>query len=160
MARTQAQLAGADLILEIVDASQPPGDRLVLPESSTARHILVLHKCDLPLHPGWHGSDGQPVSSITGEGMEALSDRLIGVITAGGSAFEQSEIAVNARHHDCLKRAHAALTAAMTEFAAGTSVEFTALDLRLALEALGDVIGRVDVEDLLGVIFSQFCIGK
>ena len=160
MARTQAQLAGADLILEIVDASQPPGDRLVLPESSTARHILVLHKCDLPLHPGWHGSDGQPVSSITGEGMEALSDRLIGVITAGGSAFEQSEIAVNARHHDCLKRAHVALTAAMTEFAAGTSVEFTALDLRLALEALGDVIGRVDVEDLLGVIFSQFCIGK
>ena len=160
MARTHSQLAEADLIVEIVDASQPPGDRLVLPESATARHVLVLHKSDLPLHPAWQGSDGVPVSSRTGEGLAALADRLIAVITAGGNAFEQSEVAVNARHQACLERARTSLTAAMAEFASGSSVEFTALELRLALEALGDVIGRVDVEDLLGVIFSQFCIGK
>ena len=160
MARTHSQLAEADLIVEIVDASQPPGDRLALPESATARHVLVLHKSDLPLHPGWQGTDGVPVSSRTGEGLAALTDRLIAVIMAGGNAFEQSEVAVNARHQACLERARTSLTAAMAEFASGSSVEFTALELRLALEALGDVIGRVDVEDLLGVIFSQFCIGK
>lgn len=160
MARTHAQLAEADLILEIVDASQPAGDRLDLPETAAARHVLVLHKSDLRRDASWQGVEGVAVSSITGDGMAALADRLIAVITAGGSAFEQSEVAVNARHQACLERARAALTDAMVEFATGTSVEFTALDLRLALEALGDVIGRVDVEDLLGVIFSQFCIGK
>ena len=175
MARTHSQLAGADLILEIVDASQPPGGRLPLTDAAAAaRHVLVLHKSDLPMDAGWvrcaagnsikKGSGGQghgvPVSSITGAGLTDLRDRLIAVITAGGSSFEQSEVAVNARHHACLAGARTALAGAMEEFARGTSVEFIALDLRLALEALGDVIGRVDVEDLLGVIFSQFCVGK
>ena len=139
MARTHTQLADADLILEIVDASQPPGERLILPESATARHVLVLHKSDLPGDAGWepfltHGGDfpdgttalgGVPVSSVTGAGLSDLTNRLTALISAGG-----------------------------------TSAEFTALELRLALEALGDIIGHVDVEDLLGVIFSQFCIGK
>ena len=160
MARTHSQLAEADLILEVVDASQPPGERLTLPESAGSRQVLVLHKSDLPLNAAWEGTDGVPVCSLTGEGLGALSDRLIAIITAGGSAFEQSEVAVNARHQACLERARTSLTDAMTEFSRGTSEEFTALELRLALEALGDVIGRVDVEDLLGVIFSQFCIGK
>ncbi len=174
IARTHSQLAGADLIVEIVDASAPPGDRLTLPEGAASRHVLVLHKCDLPMHAAWKdlaqmdpalnraesASCGVAVSSLTGEGMSALTDRLISVITAGGGAFEQSEVAVNARHQACLERARHSLADALREFATGTSVEFTAMELRLALEALGDVIGRVDVEDLLGVIFSQFCIGK
>lgn len=160
MARTQSQLASADLVLEIVDASQPPGDRLILPESSTTRHVLVLHKSDLPPHHHWSGTDGIPVSSLTGNGLDALTDCIIATITAGGAAFEQAEVAVNARHQACLEKAHAALTAAMAEFATGSSPEFVALDLRLALEALGDIVGRVDVEDILGAIFSQFCIGK
>ncbi len=160
MDRTRGQLDTADLILEVVDASQEPGTGLRLPEQGTRHHVLVLHKSDLPPHPAWQGTDGVAVSSRTGEGLEALTQRLLDVITAGGGAFEQSEVAVNARHHACLVRARDSMQAALSEFASGSSVEFAALDLRLALEALGDVIGRVDVEDLLGVIFSQFCIGK
>lgn len=162
MARTQSQLSGADLILEVVDASQPPpATRLDLPGAPRHRHVLVLHKSDLPGHPGWEGTTGGvPVSSHTGAGLEALSARMVEAITEGGTAFEQTEVAVNARHQACLERARNAMEAAMAEFSKGASVEFVALDLRLALEALGDIVGRVDVEDVLGAIFSQFCIGK
>lgn len=160
MARTHSQLADADLILEIVDASLHPGERLAIPENVSHRHVLVLNKSDLPLHPGWAETGGVAVSSLAGTGLERLTSRILEVITAGGGAFEQAEVAVNARHQACLQRARISLTDALREFASGSSVEFTAMELRLSLEALGDVIGRVDTEDLLGVIFSQFCIGK
>ncbi len=160
MARTQSQLLTADLILEVVDASQPPGDRLPPDSAAPARRVLVLHKSDLPRHPAWDPADGIPASSLDGSGFDALTKRILEIIQSGGGAFEQSEVAVNARHQACLRRARQAMQDALAEFSAGTSVEFTALELRLALEALGEIIGHVDTEDLLGVIFSQFCIGK
>ncbi len=160
MARTHHQLSDADLILEVVDASEPPpASRLVLPHDQ-GRHVRVLHKCDLPMDPAWESVAGVPVSSRTGAGMDALTARIVAVITEGGSAFEQAEVAVNARHQACLERARSAMAAALGELSSGASMEFVALDLRLAMEALGDIVGRVDVEDLLGAIFSQFCIGK
>lgn len=160
MTRTRAQLADADLIVEVTDASQPPGTSLPLSEETAGKWVQVLHKSDLPRHPAWEKAEGVPVSSLTGEGLEALRARLVEVITRGGAAFEQSEVAVNARHQACLESARDSLGAAMAELQAGTSVEFAALELRLALESLGDIVGRLDTEDLLGVIFSQFCIGK
>jgi tRNA modification GTPase len=70
------------------------------------------------------------------------------------------EAAVNARHNACLTRARKSLAAAVAELAAGTAPEFVALDLREALDAMNEIAGRTDTEDLLGVIFSRFCIGK
>ena len=164
MARTEAQLTHADLILEIIDASQPRGNPPppLLAGMAAARHLLILHKSDLPQDPSWaaHAKDGLPVSSHTGQGLEALTTRIVETITAGGSSFENSGVAVNARHKACLETARSALSASMEAFVRGTSVEYVALDLRLAMEALGDIVGHVDVEDILGAIFSQFCIGK
>jgi len=162
MTRTQAQLNQADLILELVDASLPPSTRLTLADSTNARHLLILHKSDLPQHPAWVDMPrpGVAVSSQTGAGLDQLTDRILELITSGGNHFEQAELAVNARHSACLETARKALLAAQDAFASGTSMEYVALDLRLAMEALGDIVGRVDVEDILGAIFSQFCIGK
>ncbi|MES2709368.1 MAG: tRNA uridine-5-carboxymethylaminomethyl(34) synthesis GTPase MnmE [Verrucomicrobiota bacterium] len=160
MARTRTQLAEADLILEVVDASQPPLPPLPLAAEAADKWVRVLHKSDLPMHAGWLMAEGVRVSSITGAGLDALTDRLIEVITRGGEAFGQSEIAVNARHQAGLNNARGSLVTAISEFSAGVSAEFVALHLRLALESLGGIVGRVDTEDLLGVIFSQFCIGK
>ena len=162
MTRTQAQLNQADLILEIVDASLPPASRLSLADSATARHLLILHKSDLPQHPAWADVPGQSVavSSQTGAGLDQLTIRIAELISSGGNHFEQSGLAVNARHSACLETARHALLAAQAAFASGISMEYVTLDLRLAMEALGDIVGRVDVEDILGAIFSQFCIGK
>ena len=68
--------------------------------------------------------------------------------------------AINARHQHCLSRAKENVERALENLAAGESPEFIALDLRAALDAVGDVIGKTDVEEILGEIFSTFCIGK
>ena len=67
---------------------------------------------------------------------------------------------MNARHQSCLRRARGALGEAFRQLEGGVSPEFVAVDLRLALDAVGEVAGRVETEELLGEIFGQFCIGK
>ena len=75
-------------------------------------------------------------------------------------AFGDNLVAINARHQSCLLKAQAALDAAIQEMNIGASAEFISLELRSAMDAVGDVVGRLDTEDLLGEIFSTFCIGK
>ena len=69
-------------------------------------------------------------------------------------------LAINARHQRCLQEALASLETAATALSQGLSPEFVAEDLRAALRAVGDVVGHLDSEDVLGKIFSTFCIGK
>jgi tRNA modification GTPase len=70
-------------------------------------------------------------------------------------------VAINARHQASLRNARTALLAALDLLGdASADTELAAIDLRDALDALGEIPGRVDTEDLLGVIFSSFCIGK
>ena len=157
MARTLRQLETADLIIEVVDASLPPGERIERNEESGTRHLLVLNKADMPTHPGWSGIDGVPVSCLTGDGLTKLEDALFSLLSDGQMSTESS---VNARHTACLKTARSSLAAAMDAIRSATGPEFTALDLREAMSALGEIVGHTDTEDLLGIIFSSFCIGK
>ena len=69
-------------------------------------------------------------------------------------------IAINARHQDCLRRAESALAEAREMLSSGEEPEFVSLPLREALHAVGEVAGRIDTDEILGSIFSQFCIGK
>jgi tRNA modification GTPase len=69
-------------------------------------------------------------------------------------------VAINARHQDCLRRGLAQAQAAKEGLSEGISPEFVAEELRGALHAIGEIVGQTDTEDLLGQIFSTFCIGK
>jgi tRNA modification GTPase len=160
VARTRRMVETSDLVLEIVDASQPPGERVTLPDESGTKHLLVLNKTDLGVHPSWEGRGGVEVSALTGEGMDSLTDEMLRALAGSGQGFTGMEAAVNARHKACLEHASAALHAGLRELDGGTAPEFVALDLREALASLGEVAGHTDAEDLLGVIFSRFCIGK
>lgn len=159
VARTRRMLETADLVLEVVDVSLPAGDRVEL-SGENVKHVLVLNKSDLGVHDSWQERGGVFVSCLTGEGMESLTTAVVRALSDGVQAFTGMEAAVNARHKACLERAANALDAALTQLDAAVAPEFVALDLRDALEALGDIVGRTDTEDLLGVIFSRFCIGK
>jgi tRNA modification GTPase len=157
VARSRRMVETADLVLEVVDASLPAGARVKLPEESSAKHLLILNKADLGVHPSWSG--GVQLSCLTGEGMEALTTEVVNLL-GGAEGFTGMEATVNARHKACLTRAGAALSNAAAQLNAGAAPEFMALDLREAMDALGEIAGRTDTEDLLGVIFSRFCIGK
>lgn len=95
------------------------------------------------------------VSAATGQGMEALRRRL-NELAFGGQ--ERSTLALNTRHLQCIDEAVAATDRALHQ--AGGAVEVVALELRSALDALGGVLGVITPDDLLGRVFSRFCIGK
>jgi len=69
-------------------------------------------------------------------------------------------LAINARHADCLRRAGGFTEAARGALTSGLSPEFIAEELRGALDAVGEIVGKADSEEILGKIFSTFCIGK
>ena len=158
IARTRDTLARADLALHVADGSQPPVE---VPFPPAATQILVLNKIDLGVDPAWSQHPATVhVSCRTGEGLDALAATVYERVTGGQVAWNPSAAAINVRHQRCLVRARESLAAARAALAAGTSPEFVALDLRAALDAVGEVVGGVDTEEILGKIFSSFCIGK
>jgi len=166
MERTRQAMERADLVLHVVDAS---GDATNEDPSRTTtagtvltdcrHHIVVLNKCDLGIHSSWAPHGGVAVSALTGEGFEKLSDAIVDAAGSGAAKGDWS-VAINARHQACLEKARDYLHAAIGAFDQGLSPEFIAEELRAAMEAIGDIVGRADTEELLGVIFGQFCIGK
>ncbi len=159
--RTQRELDRADLILEVVDGSRPQGEaqRVELPADVESRRILLLNKADQGIHTGWAGQ-GIPLSCLDNTGVESLRAAIRTVIMNAGAMQADHPIAINARHKACFERISTQVQAARAALLEGASPEYIALDLREALQSLGEVIGIVDVEQILDVIFSSFCIGK
>jgi tRNA modification GTPase len=161
MERTRKELSQADVIIEVVDgsAAQMEAHRVPIPEGKRG-HILVLNKADLGLHPGWSGVEAVALSCQSGEGIDKLRATMRDAVWTGAVAPNQQIVAINARHQSCFQQALQALERAQAALQRGEAPEFVALDLREGLHALGEVTGRVDVEEILGAVFSQFCIGK
>ncbi len=159
--RTLDKVAQADLVLEVVDASAPRRESMLRSESKNLRQLLVLNKCDLPRHDDWIGvGDLVEISCAEGWGLDRLISAIVGEFAHGDGTWGQDAVAVNVRHQSCLRRARGALEEAYGQLRGGVGPEFVAVDLRLALDAIGEVAGRVEAEELLGEIFDQFCIGK
>lgn len=158
--RTVRQIEAADLLLEIVDASKPRTTNTALP-ATAAKHILVLNKTDLGEHSSWRDITAVRLSCNSGEGFEQLSQTIREALHFSEADWGEHAVAINARHQASLQMARASLLAALDllEDLSGDQ-ELAAIDLREALDALGEIPGKVDTEDLLGVIFSSFCIGK
>jgi tRNA modification GTPase len=161
IARTMRHLEGADLVLHVVDASLPP-DPLTADLGAGAGRLLILNKIDLGEDPQWAAFETSHIrlSCRDGRGMDALADAIFDQVLGHGLTAGDFTVAINARHQACLKTADRFLQAAQDALVSGVSPEFVAIELRSALDAVGDVVGRADTEDLLGRIFSTFCLGK
>ncbi|SKB04333.1 tRNA modification GTPase [Prosthecobacter debontii] len=158
--RTQRELERADLVLEVVDGSLPPAQakRVTLPPGAEGRHLLILNKADQGLAPGWQ--EGISLSCRETTGVDALRDAIRAVVMRAGTMQADHPVAINARHKACFERIADRVMAARVALIDGAGPEYVALDLREALQALGEVTGGVDIEQILDVIFSSFCIGK
>lgn len=158
--RSEKQIEMADLILEVVDGSKP-GERLLSEEQIAGRHhLLVVNKADLGHADVWHGSGGVRISCTEEHGLDALAQAIADELMLSESAWGGHAMAINARHQDCLRKAQESLQQARETLASETGIEFAAIDLREALDSIGEIAGRVDTEEILGEIFSSFCIGK
>jgi len=154
--RALARAEEADLTLLVLDGTAPLPDGVLarLP----ARRVVLRSKADLP-QAGWSwpvpGEEIIPLSLRAGDGLESLKGRLRADVLHLAGVGDAPGI-TRARHRDAVSSALAAIRAA-----ARTGLpELAAEELRQAARALGRVTGRVDVEDLLDVIFREFCVGK
>ena len=163
--RSRASLGQADLVLHVLDASEPltPDARERLAELADHKCIVVLNKNDLPAQLGqadMHGNQAVPVSCVSGDGMEALKDAIRTSVWDGEITSEMLEVMVNSRHQEALNRAKTSLQASLDQLRAGAVLDLVAVDLRIATNAIGEIVGKTTTEDLLDSIFSTFCIGK
>jgi tRNA modification GTPase len=161
--RSRESLGRAELILQVLDASEPltAEDERFLQEFSGKKRIVIRNKVDLPVKLGL-----QPfpttvdISCATGQGIEALKDAIKELVWAGQINAGMLEVMINSRHQDALNRARQAVVHTVEAIGTGQSLEFVALDLHIAVNAIGEIVGKTTTEDLLDAIFSQFCIGK
>ncbi|MEC5127066.1 tRNA uridine-5-carboxymethylaminomethyl(34) synthesis GTPase MnmE [Verrucomicrobiales bacterium BCK34] len=158
--RTFAEIQSAELVIHVVDSSAAKPSDGFIEAAGEVRVLTLLNKSDLPLHTDWAHTEGFALSCIGDEKIEALKDYLFESLTSGNRFDSSSLVSINTRHQACLNRAREAMVAAELNLRSGESPEFVAMDLRTALEAIGDVIGKTDIEEILGEIFSSFCIGK
>ena len=164
--RSRAMLERAEFILHVLDASEPltAADENYLTEFAGKKRILVLNKLDLPRKldlPANVNAPAVDVCCMSGQGMEALKDAIKEKVWAGEIRAEMLQVAINSRHQEALGRAREAAQRSIETFRTNAAaLELVAMDLRIAANAVGEVVGKTTTEDLLDSIFSQFCIGK
>jgi tRNA modification GTPase len=158
IARTERSLQLADLRLHIADRNAPKPTHFE-ERIGYANEIVILNKSDLPENSDWKNFDALRISCLTGEGVRELQKQILARITKQNLRPE-SAVAINTRHRDCLRRALESCDQARAAMDQELSSEYVAVDLKEALHAVGEVIGAVDVEQILDSVFGQFCIGK
>ena len=168
MQRTRSALEKADLAVVIFDSSQPldDNDKLLMQEVGEKPKLVVLNKSDLP--SSWQpdkiekflaGDQPLILSAKTLNGFESLKEALHKKATHGERVGE-SLVITRERHRNHLQQSAEALKKAGESLKEGLSEELVAVDVTLAMEHLGIILGKTFEEDLLDKIFGQFCIGK
>ncbi len=174
--RSRDTAAKADLILHVIDASEPltEADAHWLGEFAGKKRITIRNKVDLPTritddelqlrHPVSgirdQASRVVDVSCSTAAGLEELKDAIKDAVWSGEIRGEMLQAMISSRHQDALQRARSAAIRATDALAGGLTLELVAADLRGAVSAVGEIVGKTSNEDLLDSIFSQFCLGK
>ena len=164
MRRAHAEVQRADVALLVLDAGDPLAGRHQLEQASAGVpvRLWILNKADLlpayaPVPPA--SADEVRVSALTGQGLDDLHAALRVLAGRGAPEAAEGEFSARARQVDGLRQTLAHAEAAAAELAV-ERMELAAEELRLAHAALGRITGQVDADQLLGHIFSSFCIGK
>ncbi len=167
--RARQAAAQAALVLALFDGSRPlsPEDEAIWEIAREKDHILLFTKSDLPaafaeeeIRRRMPDSDALRLSTKTGEGMEALSQRIVAKVYGGERPGDESLFLADVREADLLRQALASLAAAREAIESGLAEDFIVIDLRAAWEKLGEIVGETVGEDIIDEIFRRFCLGK
>lgn len=159
--RSRQALESAEMILHIIDLSQPWSveNEALASTYDPNRVILVGNKSDLPEDPTIISKKLSllKVSAKTGEGLAILKEKLF---QKSGVTLSENEVTINLRHHDCLMRALPSLQCAVEGLQKQLAPELISIELRDALTALTEIIGITSNEEILDQLFQTFCLGK
>jgi tRNA modification GTPase len=180
--KSMEALADADLVLVVVDASQPPAkeDEELVSQAATRAAIIVGNKSDLLAAEGrskiaQRFSAGTPAentrarekglkpiltSAVNGDGIQELRSEILRHVGGETGVVPEAGFLTNVRHQGLIHDSIAALGAAKTAIAAKIPHEMLLLDLYNALRPLDAITGATTSDDILNLIFSTFCIGK
>lgn len=166
--RSQQKIEQAKIVLCLADS----GDAANLQETTKwvqslktlhpdKNILLILNKADLQITVNLNDQEEVlQISALNGEGILELKNKLV-LLTLGDFSIQDETIVSNARHHAALLHTAAALNRAQEGLQGHTTADFIAMDIREAMRQLGHITGQIDVDtDILGTIFSKFCIGK
>lgn len=161
--RALAEIARADRVLLVLDAGErEPAPEILAQLPPGVPVTLVCNKIDLEgASPAVRTDGGTPrvyLSALTGAGLDLLREHLKACVGYAGA--DAGLVSARARHVDALKRAREHVRQAELQLTAFRAGELVAEELRVVQDALGEITGVVTSEDLLGRIFSTFCIGK
>jgi tRNA modification GTPase len=165
--RTRERLSQADLVLYLLDGSQPLADedRLALAELAGRPALVAINKVDLPQalsETDLSAASPLPfrkISALTGQGVEDLKQAIVD-LALGGGLKTVGELITQARHHQHLSRCLGYLHQAGELLSPASPWELVALELGEAIRELGEITGEEVGDAILDRIFSQFCIGK
>ena len=162
--RSKQAIAQADLVLMVVDLSQPltQEDRDIWRFVSENHGIIVGNKADLPHQSHMKGMTWPKVntSALTGHGLPELEAAMVEQVIGGRVQTTDELLVTNPRHQQALTRAQKHLCSALSGLKDGLPDDFVTIDLTEALNALGEITGETVNEELLDTIFNQFCVGK
>jgi tRNA modification GTPase len=168
--RTKREAADSDLVILVIDGSEElrDEDEAAMSEVAKSRYVIALNKSDVPtfsitrsesLSMNGDSPAVVAVSAKTGDGIDELRTAIIQPYM-NGTAAGDGLLIMNARHHDLLVRAGDAVKESEVSLAARASEEIVLVGLHNALRYLGEITGETTSDEILGQIFSTFCIGK
>ena len=166
--RTQKALQASDLVIFVLDGSSPVTgeDRILANQVRLKKTVVVINKCDQARRIDLAGLKGLipetivEVSALENRNIAQLEELIYRSVFDSRSNFDEGVVISNARHIEALKRSRQHLETSLDTLEKGLSLEFISLDVKKALDAIGELTGEVFNEDILNVIFSKFCIGK
>lgn len=167
--RTFGAIADSDLVLLVIDlgSERTIEDDMLRGKLSGLDAIVVANKMDLS--SAWSEEEvfsfagGWPsvrVSARNGDGIADLRSCMMARLIGDRSVLREGVLVTNVRHCGCLERAQEMIARASVAMRSGMSEEFALADLHAALRKIGEITGETTTEDLLGEIFSRFCVGK
>jgi tRNA modification GTPase len=155
-------LADADLVLVVLDASQPrsPEDEELLAQAAPRKALTVENKADLADANSAPASSGIRTSALTGEGIPELRAEILRAIAGENAGQSEGGFLTNVRHQGLVRDSLKALANATLAVEQKLPHEMLLLDLYSALRPLDEITGATTADDILNLIFSNFCIGK
>jgi tRNA modification GTPase len=167
--RSRKALTAADLVLLVLDASEPltDEDRELLTETKAKKRIVVLNKQDLksaitPSELAQYVEPSELISTsiLTAIGVDELEGRIAKLFFGGIENSQTNVVVTNARQIGLLRQAQTSLQAVLDGIDAGMPVDLIQIDLTGAWDKLGEITGEAAPDELITTLFTQFCVGK